>query len=177
MPQRSSTDHPLLQRSNWPTLGRFIRALPQIVRQPSRWTDYRNPAGEYVGLTLVCPMSRAKHLHLSASLARIIVYSMAPDSVPSPGSNVPTPALTPFQSGLNTPIPHDTRKGAIGDYLSAPLSKGGHGKMKTYLAGSRALDGLAKLIATVESFFHPSNSGAWTADVRFFLFDSVPFTY
>ena len=41
--------------------------------------------------------------------------------------------------------------------------------MKTYLAGSRALDSLAKLIATVESFFHPSNSGAWTADVRLFL--------
>ena len=175
MLQRSSTDHPTLQRSNWPTLGRFTRALPQIVRQPSRWTDYRNQAGEYVGLTLVHPMSKAKHL--PASLARIIVYSMAPDSVPTPGSNVPTPALTPFQSGMNTPMPHDARKGAIGDYLSAPLSRGGHVKMKTYLAGSRALDGLAKLIATVESFFHPSNSGAWTADVRFFLFDNVPFTY
>jgi proteasome activator subunit 4 len=105
---------------------------------------------------------------LSASLARIIVYSMAPDSIPTPGSNVPTPALTPFQSGMSTPMPYDSRKGAIGDYLSAPLGKGGHGKMKTYLAGSRALDSLAKLIATVESFFHPSNSGAWTADVRSF---------
>ena len=74
-------------------------------------------------------------------------------------------------------MPHDTRKGAIGDYLSAPLGKGGHGKMKTYLAGSRALDSLAKLIATVESFFHPSNSGAWTADVRLPPSDRVPFTY
>ena len=110
-----------------------------------------------------------------ASLARIIVYSMAPDSLPTPGSNVPTPALTPFQSGMNTPIPHETRKGAIGDYLSAPLGKGVHGKMKTYLAGSRALDSLAKLIATVESFFHPSNSGAWTADVSVFLSDNVSF--
>ena len=69
-------------------------------------------------------------------------------------------------------MPHDARKGAIGDYLSAPLGKGGHGKVKTYLAGSRALDSLAKLIATVESFFHPSNSGTWTADVRFFLSDT-----
>ena len=112
-----------------------------------------------------------------ASLARIIVYSMAPDSMPTPGSNVPTPALTPFQSGMNTPMPHDARKGVIGDYLSAPLSKGGLAKAKTYLAGSRALDSLAKLIATVESFFHPSNSGAWTADVRIFLFNSTPFTY
>lgn len=110
---------------------------------------------------------------LPASLARIIVYSMSPDSIPTPGSNVPTPALTPFQSGMNTPMPQDTRKGTIGDYLSAPLGKGGHGKAKTYLAGSRALDGLAKLIATVESFFHPSNSGSWTADVSFFSLDSI----
>lgn len=100
---------------------------------------------------------------------------MTPDSLPTPGSNVPTPALTPFQSGMSTPIPHDTRKGVIGDYLSAPLSKGGHRKMKTYLAGSRALDSLAKLIATVESFFHPSNSGSWTADVSFFL-ESIAFS-
>ena len=78
---------------------------------------------------------------------------------------------------MNTPMPHDTRKGVIGDYLSAPLGKGVHVKTKTYLAGSKALDSLAKLIATVESFFHPSNSGAWTADVRFFLSDSVPLTY
>jgi len=115
--------------------------------------------------------------HSLASLARIIVYSMVPDSIPTPGSNVPTPTLTPFQSGMNTPMPHDTRKGAIGDYLSAPLGKGGHGKIKTYLAGSRALDSLAKLIATVESFFHPSNSGTWTADVRLFLSDTVLFIY
>jgi proteasome activator subunit 4 len=46
--------------------------------------------------------------------------------------------------------------------------------MKTYLAGSRALDGLAKLIATVESFFHPSNSGAWTADVSWFPVEHRP---
>ncbi|KAF9785996.1 hypothetical protein BJ322DRAFT_1005050 [Thelephora terrestris] len=104
-----------------------------------------------------------------SSLARLIVYSMAPDSVPTPGSNVPTPALTPFQSGMNTPMPQDTRKGAVGDYLSAPLGKVVHGKTKTYLAGSRALDSLAKLIATVESFFHPSNSGAWTADLSAFI--------
>lgn len=98
---------------------------------------------------------------------------MAPDSVPAPGSNVPTPALTPFQSGMNTPVPHDARKGVIGDYLSAPLGKGVHGKIRTYLAGSRALDSLAKLIATVESFFHPSNSGAWTADVSLSWLDHI----
>ena len=39
-------------------------------------------------------------------------------------------------------------------------------KTKTYLAGCRALDSLAKLIASTESFFHPTNSGSWTSDVR-----------
>ena len=162
------------QRSNWQTLDRFTRARLQIARQPSRWIDYRNQVGEYVSLASTCAAPWIDRP--PASLARIIVYSMAPDSIPTPGSNVPTPALTPFQSGMNTPMPHDTRKGVIGDYLSAPLGKGGVGKMKTYLAGSKALDGLAKLIATVESFFHPSNSGAWTADVSFLLLGTVPFS-
>lgn len=34
-------------------------------------------------------------------------------------------------------------------------------KEKTYLAGSKALDALAKLIQATEGFFHPSNYGAW----------------
>jgi proteasome activator subunit 4 len=35
-----------------------------------------------------------------------------------------------------------------------------------FLAGSKALDSLDKLITSTESFFHPSNSGSWTAGVR-----------
>lgn len=31
-----------------------------------------------------------------------------------------------------------------------------------YLAGSKALSSLDKLITSTESFFHPSNSGPWT---------------
>jgi hypothetical protein len=31
-----------------------------------------------------------------------------------------------------------------------------------FVAGSRALDSLDKLITSVESFFHPSNAGQWT---------------
>lgn len=96
----------------------------------------------------------------TASLARIVVYSMAPDSIPSPTSNAPTPFFTPSPSGMNTP---QIQTSSLGDYLSAPLGKGIKGR--TYLAGSKALDSLARLIVSTESFFHPSNSGAWTADV------------
>ena len=34
-----------------------------------------------------------------------------------------------------------------------------------FLAGSRALDSLDKLITSTESYFHPSNSGHWTFSV------------
>lgn len=35
----------------------------------------------------------------------------------------------------------------------------------SFLAGSKALDSLAKIITSAESFFHPSNSGHWTLSV------------
>ena len=88
---------------------------------------------------------------------------MAPDAMPSPASNAPTPFFTPVASGTNTPLPQ--QNGGLGDYLSAPLGKGSHFKVKTYLAGCKALDSLVKLIASTESFFHPTNSGSWTGDV------------
>lgn len=96
------------------------------------------------------------------SLARIIVYSMAPDGIAVSPSTSATPSMTPSASGMNTPQIHSNN---LGDYLSAPLAKSIHSKPKTYLAGCKALDSLAKMIASTESFFHPSNSGAWTADV------------
>ncbi|KZT19390.1 hypothetical protein NEOLEDRAFT_1142177 [Neolentinus lepideus HHB14362 ss-1] len=102
-----------------------------------------------------------------ASLAHIIVYSMAPDSIPSPPSNMPTPIATPFGTGSSTPHVNDAFN--LGDYLSAPLGRAGRGKFKTYLGGSKALDSLAKLIASTESFFHPTNSGSWTADLSAFI--------
>ncbi|KAH9921997.1 uncharacterized protein BXZ73DRAFT_91690 [Epithele typhae] len=101
------------------------------------------------------------------SLARIIVYSMAPDSMPSPASNAPTPFFTPLASGTSTPLPQQI--GGLGDYLSAPLGKGSHLKAKTYLGGCKALDSLAKLIASTEGFFHPTNSGSWTTDLSAFI--------
>lgn len=109
---------------------------------------------------------------MAASLARIVVYSMAPDSMPSPSSNAPTPLFTPLASGTSTPLPHH-QNGGLGDYLSAPLGKGGRLKTKTYLAGCKALDSLAKLIASTESFFHPTNSGSWTSDVCLHPFEDV----
>lgn len=78
------------------------------------------------------------------------------------------PLMTPMPSGASTPLPHQngSANGTLGDYLSAPLGKGGYMKAKTYLAGSKALDSLSKLIASTEGFFHPTNSGSWTNDVR-----------
>ncbi|GBE78103.1 hypothetical protein SCP_0109850 [Sparassis crispa] len=102
-----------------------------------------------------------------SSLARIIVYSMAPDGIATPNSRAPTPTFTPFASGTVTPLPH--QNGGLGDYLSAPLAKGVHLKAQTYLAGCKALDSLARLIACVEGFFHPTNSGSWTTDLTAFI--------
>ncbi|KAJ7666434.1 hypothetical protein B0H17DRAFT_1162542 [Mycena rosella] len=102
------------------------------------------------------------------SLARIIVYSMAPDGMPSPASNAPTPMFTPVPSGMATPrIPANS----LHDYLSAPLARiaAGSSKHKTYLAGSKALESLSQIIASTESFFHPSNSGPFTADLAAFI--------
>jgi proteasome activator subunit 4 len=98
------------------------------------------------------------------SLAKIIVYSMAPDGIPVPASKTATPTFSPLPSGMNTPRPENPVS-SIGDYLGSSLSKRAYVPQKTYLAGSKALDSFARLIASTESFFHPSNSGTWTQDV------------
>ncbi|XP_006454756.1 hypothetical protein AGABI2DRAFT_215246, partial [Agaricus bisporus var. bisporus H97] len=102
------------------------------------------------------------------SLAKIIVYSMAPDGIPVPASNAPTPMFSPLPSGMNTPQPQNPAS-SIGDYLGSSLNKRAYVPQKTYLAGSKALDSLARLIASTESFFHPSNSGTWTQDLSAFI--------
>ncbi|KAI0932581.1 hypothetical protein AcV5_004237 [Taiwanofungus camphoratus] len=101
-----------------------------------------------------------------SSLARIIVYSMSLDGVPTPSSAAPTPAFTPFASRAATPLPQ--HNGGLGDYLSAPLAKGTAPK-RTYLGGSKALDSLVKLVASTEGFFHPTNAGSWTTDLTAFI--------
>ena len=80
--------------------------------------------------------------------------------------------FTPLPSGMNTP---QLRNASAGDYLSIPVMKAGHFKNQTYLGGSKALDSLAKMIASTESFFHPSNSGTWTADVCNIIYSSKKF--
>ncbi|KAJ3843176.1 hypothetical protein F5878DRAFT_605646 [Lentinula raphanica] len=42
-------------------------------------------------------------------------------------------------------------------------------KTSGYLAGSKALDTLERLITSTESFFHPSNSGQWSISLATFL--------
>jgi len=85
---------------------------------------------------------------------------MAPDGVPAPASTAPTPWYSPMPSGVCTP--HGG--GSVGDYLTVPLYN--WERPKIYLGGSKALDSLARLIASTEHFFHPTNSGTWTSDVR-----------
>ncbi|KAG8932798.1 hypothetical protein FRC01_012282 [Tulasnella sp. 417] len=84
------------------------------------------------------------------SLAKLIVYSMAPDGKQLPHSGTATPFEIPVVTG--------------GGYFNIPLPK----REKSYLAGCKALDSLAKLIVSLESFFHPSN-GSYTTDLSAFL--------
>lgn len=94
---------------------------------------------------------------VSDSLAQIIVYSMATDGPISPRSGTTTPAGSRFSS---------TSSDAL--YLNEDTSET-RGAHKTYLAGSKALDSLSRMIISTESFFHPSNSGTWTADLTAFI--------
>ncbi|KAG9025662.1 hypothetical protein FRB95_009933 [Tulasnella sp. JGI-2019a] len=84
------------------------------------------------------------------SLAKLIVYSMAPDGQVMARSGTATPFELPVTNGHS--------------YFSLPQKR-----EPSYLAGCKALDSLAKLIVSVESFFHPNNSGSWTADLCAFL--------
>lgn len=85
---------------------------------------------------------------------------MAQDGSPPPTKLPATPAL----SGLTTPQPENN--GTAADYLSARIPAKFSGEKPTYLAGCKALDSLARLITSTESFFHPVN-GSETTDVGF----------
>jgi proteasome activator subunit 4 len=94
---------------------------------------------------------------------------MVPDSVPAPASTVATPMFTPDISRPQTPFAGMSPAGHIKeslDYLSAPVGRlRNQHKPQARVGGSRALESFVKLIASLEGFFHPNNSGSWTADV------------
>ncbi len=71
-----------------------------------------------------------------ASLAKLVVYSMAVDA-PVRSEASPSPGEKRFPS-----------------------------RQVGYLAGSKAMESLDKFITSTESFFHPSNSGLWSLSVR-----------
>ena len=80
-------------------------------------------------------------LHFTDAIAKIFVYSMAVDG------EIRTDAST---------LRHNQEP-------KRPEQKTG------FIAGSKALDFLDRLITSTESFFHPSNSGPWTLSVRLSL--------
>ncbi|EPQ28803.1 uncharacterized protein PFL1_03606 [Pseudozyma flocculosa PF-1] len=82
------------------------------------------------------------------SFAIIIAYSISRDG-PAIGDVVtPSEATTP---AVSTPVLGASPRGSAPDSSS----------VRTYPAGSKALEQLAKLIQATESFFHPSNHGPW----------------
>ncbi|EPQ60983.1 hypothetical protein GLOTRDRAFT_53630 [Gloeophyllum trabeum ATCC 11539] len=52
---------------------------------------------------------------------------------------------------------------------ATPKGKGDAESIAGYIAGSRALDTLDRLITSTESYFHPSNSGPWTTSLTSFI--------
>lgn len=81
-------------------------------------------------------VSRARLIPRPASLAKIMVYSMAVDG-PIRSEASPSRGEGRFPS-----------------------------RQAGYLAGSKAMESLEKFITSTESFFHPSNSGLWSLSVR-----------
>ncbi|KAK7691509.1 hypothetical protein QCA50_004908 [Cerrena zonata] len=105
------------------------------------------------------------------TLARLIVYSMAQDGPHTPSSNSDTPLSmpTPPRSSTHRAHPHESPA----DYLYASLGKGEGLKPQAYIAGSKALNSLVKLIAPCENFFHPTNAGSWTTSLSQFIMHVV----
>ncbi|KAL5534546.1 hypothetical protein ACEPAG_1009 [Sanghuangporus baumii] len=55
------------------------------------------------------------------------------------------------------------------DRVDSTQDNSTHVSSTGFLAGSRALDSLEKIITSAETFFHPSNSGPWTLSLSSFL--------
>ncbi|TIA90807.1 hypothetical protein E3P99_01381 [Wallemia hederae] len=91
------------------------------------------------------------------ALAVILVFSMSQDA----GVAASSAAGTPISE---TPV--NKTKGQ----LSAP-TVGGSNAFSKFLGGSKALDALNKLILSTETYFHPSNWGAHTFALTYFISD------
>jgi proteasome activator subunit 4 len=125
-----------------------------------------------------------KPIDRTQSLAEVIVYSMAEDSPILPfGTNAaPTRAATPGPGAApGTATPHGkdamsrVRNGGVAEMTRTgstdSLAAAGERieRSKKYLAGSKALDHLQRLITSCETFFHPSNAGPWSMFLTTFL--------
>ncbi|KDN43334.1 hypothetical protein K437DRAFT_274941 [Tilletiaria anomala UBC 951] len=94
------------------------------------------------------------------SFATIIAFSISPDGPVhlleeeqvAEGSATASEGSTPTVA--NTPM--EGRSPRLG-----PKEANTTGGVQTFLAGSKAIDHLARFIQATESFFHPSNWGAW----------------
>lgn len=97
---------------------------------------------------------------------------MAEDAPAKPNSSVATPGTSTPQNPALKRV-KTNHNGLTPSASSDSLADAGRKAeaTKTYLGGSRSLEHLAKLITSCESFFHPSNHGAWTRVLTMFIQD------
>lgn len=106
------------------------------------------------------------------ALSEIIVYSMAEDEQPKADSSFATPrAATPINPALKRVKGESNGMHHSGSSDSLADAGRRAEATKSYLGGSKALEQLSKLIVSCETFFHPSNHGAWTKILATFVKD------
>lgn len=120
-----------------------------------------------------------KPIDRTQSLAEVIIYSMSEDAPVAPfgttgaPTRAATPAFTPHHPSSVDPITR-VRNGDVAmsrTDSTDSLKAAGESieRSKKYLAGSKALDHLSRLITSCETFFHPSNAGPWSSFLTVFL--------
>ena len=135
-------------------VGASKSANAALMAQSSSVRTGPDAAATRVTLKMKKPTDRLR------SFATILAYSISKDGPVAGESNVASAGVTP---SIGTPVPGGSPK--LGPVPS----------LRTYPAGSRALDHLARFVQATESYFHPSNWGMWqmqlSAFVSFFLFE------